>query len=87
MIETSAGNPITLLIRRGGNIFPLVMTPRLGCSYSIGLVFDDSFNAFSDGSRIVILTGLFNHVPDDREIAVIVGHELAHNILGHVEKS
>jgi beta-barrel assembly-enhancing protease len=85
-IETSAGNPITLLIRRGGNIFPLVMTPRLGCSYSIGLVFDDSFNAFSDGSRIVILTGLFNHVPHDREIAVIVGHELAHNILGHVEK-
>ncbi len=37
MIETSAGNPITLLIRRGGNIFPLVIAPRLGCSYSCSI--------------------------------------------------
>ncbi len=86
IIETSAGHPITLLIRRAGNIFPLVITPRLGCSYPIELKSADAFNAFSDGSRIVVFTGLFNHVPHDREIAVIISHELAHNILGHVEK-
>jgi hypothetical protein len=86
VILTSSGSPITLLVRRAGNVFPLVLTPGLGCSYPIEPVFDDRFNAFADGSRIVVFTGLFNHVPDDREIAIIVGHELAHNVLRHVEK-
>jgi S1-C subfamily serine protease len=86
VIEKSAGNPITLLIRRGGNIFPIVVDPKLGCRYPIHLIHGDVFNAGSDGSQIFVFTGLFNHVPDDREIAVIVGHELAHNILRHREK-
>ena len=87
VIEKSAGNPITLLIRREGSIFPIVVTPHLGCRYPIQLVSGDELNAGADGSRIIVFTGLFNHIPDDREIAVIVGHELAHNILRHIEKS
>jgi hypothetical protein len=86
VIEMSGGSPITMLIRRGGNVFPVVITPRVGCSYPIELMSNDEFNAFADGRRIVVYTGLFNHVPDDREIAVIVGHELAHNVLKHREK-
>jgi len=74
------------LVRRAGSVFPLVLSPGSGCSYPIESVFDDRFNAFADGNRIVVFTGLFNHVPDDREVAVIVGHELAHNVLRHVEK-
>jgi Peptidase family M48 len=86
IILNSEGGPLTLLVRRGANIFPLVLTPQLGCSYPIESVFNDRFNAFADGNRIVIYTGLFSHVPDDREVAVIVGHELAHNVLRHPEK-
>jgi Peptidase family M48 len=86
VIETSGGNPITLLMRRTGTVSPLIITPRVGCNYSIEVMSNDDFNAFADGRRIVVYTGLFNHVPDDREIAVIVGHELAHNILRHREK-
>jgi Zn-dependent protease with chaperone function len=86
VIETSVGQRITLLVRRTGTIFPVVMSPRLGCNYPIELMPSDDFNAFSDGRRIVVFTGLFNHVPDDREIAVIVSHELGHNILKHREK-
>jgi Zn-dependent protease with chaperone function len=86
IILTSEGGSITLLVRRAGSVFPLVLTPGLGCSYPIEPVYDDRFNAFADGNRIVVFTGLFNHVPDDREVAVIVGHELAHNALRHVEK-
>jgi hypothetical protein len=86
VIQTSGGDPITLLIRRTGNTFPVLLSPRSGCGYSIELAPGDAFNAYSDGRRIIVLTGLFNHVPDDREIAVIVGHELAHNILRHSEK-
>jgi beta-barrel assembly-enhancing protease len=86
VILTSGSDPITMLVRRGGTVSPVVINPQLGCSYPIELASDDSFNAFADGSRIVVFTGLFNHVPDDREVAVIVGHELAHNVLRHLEK-
>ena len=86
VIETSVGNPMTLLIRRAGTVFPLVVTPRLGCNYPIELLSSEIFFAGSDGRRILVSTGLFNHVPDDREIAVIVSHELAHNVLRHREK-
>jgi hypothetical protein len=86
VIEASVGNPMTLLIRRAGTAFPLVVTPRLGCSYPIELLSSDLFFAGSDGRRILLSTGLFNHVSDDREIAVIVSHELAHNVLRHREK-
>ena len=86
VLDGPADTPITFLIRHGGSVSPVVMHPRVGCNYPIQLIPGDDFNAFSDGKRIVMVNGLFNHVPDDREIAVIVSHELAHNILRHVEK-
>ncbi|HXG51504.1 MAG TPA: M48 family metalloprotease [candidate division Zixibacteria bacterium] len=86
VIQASASGSMTLLVRRFGAVFPLNVSPRLGCSYPIELQWDDRFNALSDGNRIVVFSGLFNHVPDERELAVIIGHELAHNVLKHIEK-
>jgi hypothetical protein len=56
VIASSNGKPITMLIRRMGNVFPLLLTPRLGCSYPIEAVFNDTFNAFADGNRIAVYT-------------------------------
>ena len=86
VIENSAGNPMTLLVRRGGAVFPLILTSSVGCNYPIQLVSTELLFAGSDGKRIIVGTGLFNHIPDDREVAVIVSHELAHNVLKHREK-
>jgi hypothetical protein len=85
-IEASAGGPMTLLVRRAGNTFPLTLTPRLGCRYPIELKFDETMNAAADGSKIIVNTGTFTYVPDDHQLAFMVGHELAHNILEHVQK-
>jgi beta-barrel assembly-enhancing protease len=86
VIEGSNGEPITLLVRRGAKTFPLELTPRFGCRYPIELKSDDSLNAHADGTKIIVHTGTFNHVPDDRQLAFLIGHELAHNILEHVQK-
>jgi len=86
VIESSNGEPITLLVRRGANTFPLALTPRFGYRYPIELKADDSLNAHADGTKIVVHTGTFNHVPDDRQLAFLIAHELAHNILEHVQK-
>jgi predicted Zn-dependent protease len=86
VIESSGAGPITLLVRRADNTFPLTVTPHLGCRYPIELKFDLTLNAAADGTKIIVNTGTFNHIPDDRQVAFLIGHELAHNILEHVQK-
>ena len=49
---------------------------------------DNSFNAFcSLGHNMSVNTGMFNLVANDDEIAVVLGHEMAHGQKEHVRKS
>ena len=54
-----------------------------GCAMPINIVEDSIINAFADGSQVIVTTGMMRFVEDD-ELALVVGHEMAHNILGHV---
>ena len=40
-------------------------------------------NAYADGERVVITTGMMRFA-DDLELAVVVGHEIAHNAMDHI---
>ncbi len=42
-------------------------------------------NAYNDGSKIVIYQGLIDKCTDD-ELALVIGHEIAHGMLGHLGK-
>lgn len=55
VIEMSGGNPITVLIRRGGNAFPVVIRHQLDRIITADAWRNDDFNAFADGRRIVVL--------------------------------
>jgi hypothetical protein len=82
-----AGEPIMLLVRRGTSMERVTVRSLLGCPYPINVGYTADFNAASDGQSIAIGTGVFNVAGDDSELAFVVAHELAHNILKHVEKS
>lgn len=43
-------------------------------------------NAYTDGQRIVLYAGIVDIAKTDAQLAVIIGHELAHANLGHGEK-
>ena len=60
--------------------------PLKVCSHKIILSQDNSLNAFADGKNIYITQGMFRFIEDDRELQMIIAHELAHNIEGHIEK-
>lgn len=53
---------------------------------SLPLVIDDALtvNAYNDGSKVVIYRGLINDTRSWDEIALILGHETAHGMLGHL---
>lgn len=45
----------------------------------------DTINAWTDGSSVTFTTGLLKAINyDEDQIAMILAHELAHNILGHL---
>jgi Zn-dependent protease with chaperone function len=42
-------------------------------------------NAYTDGSKILLTQGMLDFVSDD-ELSVVIGHELAHDVMHHMTK-
>lgn len=52
--------------------------------YTYTVVRSDVANAFVlPGNHVFLMTGLFQYVRDEDELAIILGHEVAHNIARH----
>lgn len=54
------------------------------CEYPVAVVESDSVNAMADGSRVLITNGMLRFAGSDDHLALVVGHEISHNALGHV---
>ena len=52
----------------------------------MGLVFADDVNAMADGTHVLLFTGMLRFADTDEELATVVGHEMAHNLMDHVSK-
>lgn len=77
---------ITLVVNRNGQILEFKMAGVLSCKYLVCLVPDDRINALTDGQNIFIFSGLVRFAESDDELALVVAHEVAHTVLGHVQK-
>src|SRR5216117_3204139 len=55
------------------------------CKYPVILVQSDVINAFADGTRVIVTTGMLDFMANDAELAVVIGHEIAHNALTHID--
>jgi Zn-dependent protease with chaperone function len=71
-----------LTIRRHGTDFPLRIAAKASCRSHFALVLGGNLISDADGSTVRIGAPLVERL-DDAGLAVIVAHELAHNILGH----
>lgn len=77
---------IALRVRRAGIEQALALGHESVCDYPVLLNPADAINALADGRRILVTRGMLRFARDDLELAVVVGHELAHNTMRHVEK-
>jgi hypothetical protein len=78
-----ARGPIRLTILRGGQETSATIQPERACGYEVQLNPSDDLNARADGRRLFISTALAGFTETDDELSIILGHELAHNVLGH----
>lgn len=72
-----------LRISRAGIVRDLQIAAETGCPAFVELVPGEDVNAWADGARIVVSTGLLARCANDDDLALVIGHELAHNLLRH----
>ncbi len=53
------------------------------CPYGVALAVGDDPNAATDGVTVFVTTGMLDFSADDRDLAVVLGHEIAHAIKRH----
>ncbi|MBV8686789.1 MAG: M48 family metalloprotease [Alphaproteobacteria bacterium] len=78
-----AGGPAELLVLRQGRELRLTLSPVRGCLGRVRLARSTQVNAFETGRYVVMTTAMLGFLHDDDELAVVLGHEMAHGILGH----
>ena len=82
--QLKSGDPVR--VRRGNEELSVNLKSETVCGYNIRLAQTSTINAYADGRNITMTAGMMNFAKNDDEIALIIGHELAHNTMGHIRK-
>jgi len=77
--------PVEFVLRRNGLAAQAIVTPHLACDFPIRIQTTDTVNAYADGKQMIVTQGMMRFTESDDELAFIVGHELAHNAMGHLD--
>lgn len=80
------GQPFEITARRAGQTLPLIIDPVVACRYPVIMIQEDSLNAFADGDAVYVTTGMYRFAQADRDLQLVLGHEIAHNAEGHSDK-
>lgn len=75
-----------LAFRRAGTEMTFSIRPDITCDYPIQFRPDNSLNAAADSKSIFVSAGMIRFVENDDELATVIGHELAHNTMRHIQK-
>ncbi|HST35802.1 MAG TPA: M48 family metallopeptidase, partial [Allosphingosinicella sp.] len=73
----------TLVVRRRGAPLSLTVEAVAGCASRFEMIPGRSLNAKADGRYVQVTIALAQYAAADEELAAILAHEFAHNILRH----
>ncbi len=86
------GAPVELRLLRAGTPFTVILTPASACASRFQLLIEAGLDAGADGRMVSVHLPLVQYALEDGagkdggELAAVVAHELAHNILHHRER-
>jgi Peptidase family M48/PDZ domain len=78
--------PARLRVLRGGRELEITLGSISGCPGRVRLANSRQTNAFATGRQVVMTTALLDFIRGDDELAIVIAHELAHNILDHPDR-
>ena len=77
------GGPVTLQVSTSAGERRVTFTAEGGCASNVELVSRREINAWADGARVMVSQGLLAECATDDDLALVIGHEMAHNLLHH----
>jgi hypothetical protein len=83
--QLAAGPAHLRLLRAGVNV-EAVIAPERGCPSRLRLARSSQVNGFANSRAAVITTALLAETQGDDELAIVIGHELAHVALRHPDR-
>ncbi len=72
---------------RNGIERTIFVQPEVICDMPIVILNSDEINAYTDGDAIYLYAGMERIVRDDSQLAFILGHEMAHITLSHIDST
>lgn len=82
--QLNAGRPVEITVVRNGKELIFSVNAEQACNYPVILVNSEEINAFADGQVVAITQGMMRFVEQEQELSLVIAHELAHNVMGHV---
>jgi hypothetical protein len=77
--------PVAIELLRDGARTRVTLQPVRACKSRFELQLDGSFSASADGTMVQIGSGFLDDYPED-QLAAVIAHEFAHNILHHRDR-
>ena len=85
-IKNSTSDFASLKIMRSDEILDVSVPLKESCGFGVRLDYSDVVNAYADGKDIIITKGMMRFADDDNELALVIAHELGHNVMDHIDK-
>ena len=83
-INAGDGAAIALEFERDGRQRSVTLQTQTICDMPAIVEVNEAINASANGRGLIVTTGLLRFLGSDAELAVVVGHEIAHNVQGHI---
>jgi peptidase M48-like protein/PDZ domain-containing protein len=85
LVRAGSSGPILFSVQRSGEAREVTVEPRPVCNYPVVMVDKPLINASADGKGIYVYRGMMDFVRSDEELALVLGHEMAHDFRGHLD--
>jgi hypothetical protein len=79
--------PLQLEIMRAGGFHTFYMWAIPACQFSVQLIESQQVNGIADGRHVGVTTGAMRFLHSDSELAWLLAHEIAHNVLSHSQNA
>ena len=81
LIQAAKQGSLKIVVKRLNKDLTYSLNSELICGYPVQPMISPIPNAYADGSKIYITIATLDFIKDDQEIAFLISHELAHNVV------
>ncbi|UZK65888.1 M48 family metallopeptidase [Sphingomonas sp. M1-B02] len=83
LVDELQKGPVILRVSNSAGPKDVRFAAMLGCASNVELIAGVEVNAWADGERVVVTTAILDKCSTDDQLALVIAHEMGHNLLGH----